>query len=60
MKKHFDEIAARRKSYLDVEFVVDSISLDIPMPDGINVQEWNLAPLVPPKVQFLQQLDCEC
>ena len=33
-----------------LEFVDDSISLDIPMPDGVNVEEWNIAPLVPPMV----------
>ena len=33
-----------------MEFVADSVSLNIPMPDGVDVKEWNLSPLVPPKV----------
>ena len=41
-----------------MEFVDDSISLDIPMPDGVNVEEWNIVPLVPPMVS--KHLACTC
>ena len=50
MEKYFDELGAKRKSYLKVEFVADSISLDIPTPEGVNVEEWNITPLFLPKV----------
>ena len=50
MKKYFEELEAKRKSHLEVEFIADFISLDIPMPEGVDVEEWNLLPLVPPKV----------
>ena len=35
-----------------MEFDDTNISLDIPLP-GINVDEWNIVPLVTPKVSFV-------
>ena len=49
-KKYFDMLGAEEKSYIDIEFENDIISLSIPMPGGANVEEWKLTPLVPPKV----------
>ena len=54
-KQYFHELGAKRKSYLMIEFVADSVSLNIPMPGGVDVKEWNLTPLVPPMVLSYSQ-----
>ena len=51
-KKYFSEMGAEEKSYIDVEFNDDAIVLNIPMPEGTDIEEWKLIPLVPPKVSL--------
>ena len=38
---------------MEVEFIAESISLDIPILNGVNVEEWNITPLVPPMVNAI-------
>ena len=36
--------------YQPLEFERESISLDIPMPDGISISGWKITPLIRPVV----------
>ena len=45
-------MGAEEKSYIDVEFNDDAIVLSVPMPEGTDVEEWKLIPLVPSKVSL--------
>ena len=53
-QKYFKQIGAEERLYLDVEFEEETISLNIPMPTGTEVNEWKLTPLVRPKVSAEQ------
>ena len=44
------ENGAREGPYIEVEYEQDKISLDIPMPEGVVIDEWKIKPLVPPNV----------
>ncbi len=45
-------MGAQKKLNLEVEFEDSSISLDIPLSSGVDINEWRLKPLVKPKVIF--------
>ncbi len=49
-KDYFEELGAKERSHMDVEFKKDKITLDIPMAGGVTIGEWNLLPSVPPCV----------
>ena len=38
---------------MELEFDDSNISLDIPLPSGVDVNEWSLVPLVLPMVKFV-------
>ena len=59
-KKYFSEMGAEEKSYIDVEFNDDAIVLSVPMPEGTDIEEWKLIPLVPPKVSFAGCVCLQC
>ena len=48
MKQYFEDKGAKERSYIEVEFKEKSISLNIPMLEGVTVNEWKLTALVPP------------
>ncbi len=37
---------------MELEFNDSNVALDIPLPSGVEVDEWSLVPLVPPIVMF--------
>ncbi len=49
-KEYFDDLGAKERSHLEVEFKKDKIILDIPMTGGVTIGEWNLIPTVTPCV----------
>ena len=58
VKQYFEDKGAKERSYLQVEFKEKSISLDIPMREGVLVDEWKLTALVPPHVRLHLNVTC--
>ena len=46
-------MGAKEKLNLELEFDDSNISLDIPLPSGVDVNEWSLVPHVLPMVMFV-------
>ena len=53
VRQHFTKKGAINGPYLGIEFGEDRIELNIPMPEGININGWRITPLVPPVVHFM-------
>ncbi len=49
---HFEQLGAKEQLNLEVEFETSDISLDIPLEDGVVVNEWSLLPLTSSKVRL--------
>ena len=58
VKQYFEEMGAKERAHLEVEFKEKSISLDIPMREGVAVNEWKLTALVPPHVSLHLNVTC--
>ncbi|XP_064386403.1 uncharacterized protein LOC135334925 isoform X3 [Halichondria panicea] len=55
-RKYFENLGAKEKLNMAVEFDDCNIALDIPLPNGVEVDEWSLVPLVLPKI-FKKRVD---
>ena len=49
-RKHFKNMGATENLTMALEFDDPNITLDIPLPSGVEVDEWSLVPLFLPMV----------
>ena len=54
MKEEYERKGAVLGLYQPMEFEGESISLDIPMPDGLSVNGWKITPLIRPVVSSFE------
>ena len=52
VKEEYERKGAVLGLYQPLEFEGESVSLDIPMPDGISISGWKITPLMCPVVSF--------
>ena len=50
IKIEYSEKGALVGPHQPVEFEADTISLDIPMPEGLSIKGWKITPLIRPVV----------
>ncbi len=62
MEQFYERKGAEKGSHLAIEFEYPSetISLDIPMPNGIEQDGWRIYPLVTPVVSIVPSFSLSC